>query len=227
MLHLAMKAFWPGKPPFPLREIDRCGSRRAIAASCGAPHHGARRRQRPPRPQPRSRLHRRGPGREHPPHCRSREADGGSRLDRDRELHLAVSRRAAHGARWSARTSSSRFMSTPRSRFARRAIPTASTSLRARGSSRTSPASAAPTSRPSRPSLYSPPGRSSRKCLRRRCSRRCGGGGSCEIASGAKRIHGVRERTPVRSAIDLLRGYVQTLVADRNCECLYRPNIIW
>jgi hypothetical protein len=47
------------------------------------------------------------------------------------------------------------------------------------------------------------------------------------LLQALKRIYGVRERTPVRSAIDLLRGYVQTLVADRNCECLYRPNIIW
>ena len=38
------------------------------------PHLPARRRQRAPRPQPRPRLHRRRPGREHPPRRRGRRA---------------------------------------------------------------------------------------------------------------------------------------------------------
>ena len=40
----------------------------------GSPHLPARRRQRPPRPQPGPRLHRRRPGREHPPGRRGRQA---------------------------------------------------------------------------------------------------------------------------------------------------------
>ena len=43
-----------------------------------------------PRPQPRPRLHRRRPGREHPPRRRGRRADGRCRPDRAHRLHLAV-----------------------------------------------------------------------------------------------------------------------------------------
>ena len=83
------------------------------------PHHAARRRQRPPRAQPRSRLHRSRPGGEHPPRRRGRQADGRSRPDRAVLVHLALPRRARHGAQpGRRRTSSSRCSSTPRSRIA-------------------------------------------------------------------------------------------------------------
>ena len=65
----------------------------------GPAHLPARRRQRPPRPQPRPGLHRRRPRREHPPRRRGREADGRRRPDRAGVVHLAVPRRAADGAR--------------------------------------------------------------------------------------------------------------------------------
>ena len=67
------------------------------------PHLSARRRQRPPRPQPRSRLHRRRPRREHPPRRRDGEALRRCRADRAGLLHLAVPLRArAWRASWSA-----------------------------------------------------------------------------------------------------------------------------
>ena len=65
----------------------------------GPPHLPARRRQRPPRAQQGPRLHRRRPGREHPPRRRGGQADGRRRADRAGVVHLAVPRRAAHGAR--------------------------------------------------------------------------------------------------------------------------------
>ncbi len=43
--------------------------------ACRAPHDAARRRQRPPRPQPRSRLHRSRSGGKHPPRRRSSKVD--------------------------------------------------------------------------------------------------------------------------------------------------------
>ena len=64
-------------------------------AARGPAHLPARRRQCPPRAQPRPRLHRGRPDREHPPRRRSREADGRRRADRADRLHLAVPRRAA------------------------------------------------------------------------------------------------------------------------------------
>ncbi|SBV36665.1 putative Sulfate adenylyltransferase [uncultured Stenotrophomonas sp.] len=63
------------------------------------PHLHPRRRQCPPRAEPRPRLHRRGPGGEHPPRRRSGAVDGRRRADRAGQLHLAVPRRAADGAR--------------------------------------------------------------------------------------------------------------------------------
>ena len=62
--------------------------------AAGPAHLPARRRQRPPRPQPRPRLHRRRPGREHPPRRRGGQADGRRRPDRAGLVHLAVPRRA-------------------------------------------------------------------------------------------------------------------------------------
>ena len=81
----------------------------------GQHHLPARRRQCAPRPQPRSRLHRCRPRREHPPRRRSGEADGRCRTDRARLLHLALPRRAPDGARTGRATaSSSRSSSTRR-----------------------------------------------------------------------------------------------------------------
>src|SRR5690606_16440076 len=65
----------------------------------GLPHLRAGRRQRPPRPEQGPGLHRRGPRREHPPRCRGGQADGRRRPDRAGQLHLALPRRAADGAR--------------------------------------------------------------------------------------------------------------------------------
>ncbi len=59
-----------------------------------------RRRQHPPRAQPRSRFHRCRPRREHPPRRRSREADGGCGAHRAR---LLLSRRSAPSATWRGR----------------------------------------------------------------------------------------------------------------------------
>ena len=96
--------------------------------AAGQPHLHPRRRQCPPRAQPRSRLHRRRPRREHPPRRRSGEADGRCRPDRAGLVHLAVPRRAPHGARADgARASSSRSSSTRRSRNAPGATRRAST----------------------------------------------------------------------------------------------------
>ena len=66
--------------------------------AAGPAHDAARRRQCAARAQPRPRLHRRRPGREHPPRRRSRQADDRGRADRDLLVHLAVSRRAPDGA---------------------------------------------------------------------------------------------------------------------------------
>ena len=86
------------------------------AARAGLPHGDARRRQRPARAQPRSRLHRRRPGGEHPPGGRGRQADGRRRPDRAGLVHLAVpgGARQRAGAR-RRRTSSSRCSWTRRS----------------------------------------------------------------------------------------------------------------
>ena len=65
----------------------------------GPAHLPARRRQCAPRAQPRPRLHRCRPGREHPPRRRGGQADGRCRADRADRLHLAVPRRAR---RWCA-----------------------------------------------------------------------------------------------------------------------------
>ena len=120
----------------PLRrgQVDHRQPGGEAAARAGPPHLPARRRQRPPRPEPGPRLHRRRPGREHPPRRRGRQADGRRRPDRADCVHLAVPRRAAHGARaCSARASSSRSSSTRRWRWPRSATSRASTSKARRG----------------------------------------------------------------------------------------------
>ena len=53
--------------PVGLRQVDDRQPGREAAARAGPAHLPARRRQRPPRPQPGPRLHRRRPRREHPP----------------------------------------------------------------------------------------------------------------------------------------------------------------
>ncbi len=65
----------------------------------GPPHLSARRRQCPPRAQPRSRLHRCRPRGKHPPRRRSGEAVRRCGPDRAGVVHLAVPLGAAHGAR--------------------------------------------------------------------------------------------------------------------------------
>ena len=72
------------------RQVDDRRPRGAEAPVARQAHLPAGRRQRPPRAQPGSRLHRPGPGRKHPPGGRGREADGRCRADRHRFLHLPV-----------------------------------------------------------------------------------------------------------------------------------------
>ena len=81
------------------RQVDDCQPGREKADAGRSPHLSARRRQHPPRPQPRPRLHRCRPGREHPPRRRDRQAVRRCRADRSGLLHLALPLRAPHGAR--------------------------------------------------------------------------------------------------------------------------------
>ena len=85
--------------PVRRRQVDHRQPGRDEAPPDGPPHLHARRRQRPPRAQPRPRLHRRRPGREHPPRRRDGEALRRRRADRAGLVHLAVPLRARHGAR--------------------------------------------------------------------------------------------------------------------------------
>ena len=80
------------------RQVDDREPARDEAARARPPHLPARRRQRAPRAQQGPRVHRRRPGREHPPHRRGREADGRRRADRADGVHLAVPLRAPAGA---------------------------------------------------------------------------------------------------------------------------------
>ena len=116
------------------------------------PHHAARRRQCPPRPQPRPRLHRGRPRREHPPRRRGREADGRQRADRDLLVHLALPRRARHGARAGRRRRVHRGLRRHADRGMHAARPQGPLCQGARPArSRTSPASTRPTKRPKAP----------------------------------------------------------------------------
>ena len=163
--------------PVGRRQVDHRQPGREAAARARPAHLPARRRQRPPRPEPGPRLHRRRPRREHPPRRRGGEADGRRRPDRAGVVHLAVPRRAAHGARAvRARASSSRSSSTRRSTMAEQRDRRACTRRRGAASSRTSPASTRPTRRPSIPrSTSTRPGtvprnrlpRSSSSCARK------------------------------------------------------------
>ena len=80
-------------------QVDDRQPGRQAPARRGPPHLPAGRRQRPPRAEPRPRLHRRRSRREHPPHRRGGEADGRRGADRQHRLHLAVPRRTSDGAR--------------------------------------------------------------------------------------------------------------------------------
>ena len=80
--------------PFRRGQVDHRQPRRKEAGGARPAHLPARRRQYPPRAQPRPWLHRSRPHREHPPRRRSRAADGRRRPDRPDRLHLAVPRRA-------------------------------------------------------------------------------------------------------------------------------------
>ena len=98
------------------------------------PHVPAGRRQRPPRAEQGSRLHRRRSRREHPPRRRGGQADGRRGLIVSTRVHLAVPRRAADGARADrARASSSRSSSTRRWPWPSSAIQRGCTRRRARG----------------------------------------------------------------------------------------------
>ncbi len=81
------------------RQVDDREPRRATAARARQAYVPARRRQRAARPQPRSRLHRGRPRGEHPARRRSRAADARRGAHHARVVHLAVPRRARHGAR--------------------------------------------------------------------------------------------------------------------------------
>ena len=141
-----------------LRQVHHRQHRRAEAPRAGPPHLPARRRQRPPRAQQGPRLHRRRPGREHPPGGRGRP---GSWSTRGSSCWPRSSRRSAPSAAWrgtcSARASSSRSSSTPASRSPRAATARASTPRPAAASWRTSPASTRPTRSPSSPKSTSTP----------------------------------------------------------------------
>ena len=130
----------------------------ARAVRQGLPRLRAGRRQHPRRPERQSRLLARGPRREHPPRRRGRGAVRRCRLPRDQLVHLALSRpiasaRAGRGAGRVPRD----LHPGARSRSARSAIPRASTSARAPARSRSSPASARPTRRPTARSWRSAP----------------------------------------------------------------------
>ena len=98
----AAKGQKPGGPvahrPVGRGQVDHREPGREEAAVARQAHLPARRRQRAPWAQPRPRLHRRGPCREHPSRGRSQPADDRCGPDRAGQLHFAVPRRAAHGA---------------------------------------------------------------------------------------------------------------------------------
>ncbi|KAK0329319.1 hypothetical protein LTR94_037307, partial [Friedmanniomyces endolithicus] len=68
--------------PVGIRQIHHRQPGRGAVGRRGTPHLSDRRRQPASRPEPRSGLHRRGPGREHPSRRRSRQDDGRRRPDR-------------------------------------------------------------------------------------------------------------------------------------------------
>ena len=106
------------------RQVHHRQPARAAAAGARPAHLPARRRQRAPRAEQGSRLHRGGPRREHPPRRRGGATDGRRRPHRAGVVHLAVPRRTAHGARAARRrVSSSRSSWTRRWRWPRRATP--------------------------------------------------------------------------------------------------------
>ncbi len=140
---------------FRLRQVDHRQPPGKEAARGRQAHLHARRRQCPSWAQPRSRLHRGRPRRKHPARRRSGEADGRCRPHRAGVVHLAVPRRAPHGARdrWP-KASSSRCSSTRRSTNAPGAIRKGSTPRRCAARSRTLPASIRPTKRRRMPDIH-------------------------------------------------------------------------
>ena len=114
--------------PARLRQVDDREPGREEARRARPAQLPARRGQRAAGAQPRPRLHRCGPGGEHPPGRRGREALRGRGPHRARVVHLAPSATSAGWpARWSRRASSWRSSSTPPSRNANDAIPRVST----------------------------------------------------------------------------------------------------
>ena len=139
------------------------------------------------------RLHRRRPGREHPPRRRGRPADGRRRPDRARVVHLAVPRPSGGWpASWSSDGRVRRGLRRHPARGRRGTRPEGP--LRARpgaASSPTSPASTRPTRRPSTPrSTSTPPARSPPRRPPSRSSSTCAGPAS------SRRRHA---RTPTTS----------------------------
>ena len=81
-----------------IRQIDHRQCAGSGAAWARLPDLHPRWRQRSPRAEQGSWLHRCGSGGEHPAYCRSGQTDAGRRTDRDDCLHFAVHPRAADGA---------------------------------------------------------------------------------------------------------------------------------
>ena len=141
--------------PVRRRQIDDRQHRRAAAARGRPPHHAARRRQCAPRAQPRSRLHRGRPRREHPPRRRGGQADGRERAHRAVLVHLALSRRARHGAQpGRSPASSSKSSSIRRSTNACAAIRRGSTPRRRPGRSKNFTGVDAPYEPPQAPEIH-------------------------------------------------------------------------
>ena len=91
--------------PVRRRQVDHRQPGRAAAPRARRPHLPARRRQRPPRAQPRPRLHRRRPGREHPPGRRGRPARWSTPAS---SCWCRSSRRSGPSASWPASSSARR-----------------------------------------------------------------------------------------------------------------------
>ena len=157
----------------------------ADAARARRSYRDARRRQCAARLEPGPRLYRGRPGREHPPHRRGGQADDRRRADRALLVHLAVPRRAPHGAGTARRqANSSRSSSTRRSRNASRAIPRASIGARWPARSRISPASISPTKCRKIPSCIFWPGARTPIGSRMKSSRRWCSGRFCSAYQG-------------------------------------------
>ena len=165
-----------GSPGFPApasRPSRSSSSRRCTRA--GRHTYMPRRRQRPPRPEPRSRLHRCRPRREHPPRRRGGQAVRRCRADRALLLHLALPGGAADGARIARARRVHRGLRRHADRGMHAARPEGALRQGAgRARSRTSPASTALTSIRRRRSCTSAPPAARRRNWRPSCWTGCG-----------------------------------------------------